>query len=95
MSQLYEINLIFIFKHMFFLVIIFIKNLIMKKVLSLIGYHIGLWGILGFFATLFFGFITCCANLPENTFYISLFLFALLGLTATVTCVIRGCHKNN
>lgn len=65
----------------------------MKRQLSLICYHLGLWGILGFFATLIFGFIVCCANLPENVFYISLAAFAALGIAATTCCVVRGCKK--
>lgn len=66
----------------------------MKRTLSLICYHLGLWGILGFFVTLLFGFIACCANLSENVFYIALIAFAALGITATTLCVVKGCRKN-
>jgi len=65
----------------------------MKKALGLLCYHLGLWGILGFFATLLFGFIACCANLSENVFYTSLVIFAIIAITATILCVTRGCKK--
>jgi hypothetical protein len=65
----------------------------MRKIFTLICYHLGLWGILGFFATLIFGFIACCANLSQNVFLASLVVFAILGLTATLICVSRGCMK--
>jgi len=67
----------------------------MKKLFALVCYHLGLWGLLGFFATLIFGFLTCCANLPQNVFYISLIIFAALGISATSICVFRGCKKEN
>ena len=65
----------------------------MKKILVLICYNLGLWGILGFFATLFLGFLSCCANLSENVFYGFLIGFAVLGIAATTICVSRGCKK--
>ncbi len=65
----------------------------MKKILVLICYNLGLWGILGFFATLFLGFLSCCANLSENIFYGFLIVFAVVGITATSICVSRGCKK--
>lgn len=65
----------------------------MKKILVLVCYNLGLWGILGFFATLILGFLSCCANLSENVFYGSLALFALTGIVASSICVARGCKK--
>lgn len=65
----------------------------MRKLLTLACYNLALWGILGFFATLLLGFLSCCANLPANIFYIGLALFATLGITATTICVSRGCKK--
>lgn len=65
----------------------------MKRVFGLMCYHLGLWGMLGFFVTLFFGFLACCANLPENIFYISLAVFAAVGITITTVCVTRGIKK--
>ena len=67
--------------------------MIMKKLLVLICYNLGLWGILGFFVTLFLGFLSCCANLSENIFYGSLIVFAALGIIASTVCVSRGCKK--
>jgi hypothetical protein len=67
----------------------------MKKLLVLICYNLGLWGILGFFATLLLGFLTCCANLPEEVFFGALILFASAGLVATSICVVRGCNKSH
>lgn len=65
----------------------------MKKAFVLICYNLGLWGVLGFFATLLLGFISCCANLSANMFYGLLILFAAVGITATSICVTRGCKK--
>lgn len=65
----------------------------MKRAFVLICYNLGLWGILGFFATLFLGFLACCTNLSESVFYVSLAIFALVGVTATGICVSRGCKK--
>jgi len=67
----------------------------MKKALVLICYNLGLWGILGFIATLLLGFLSCCANLPENIFYGFLVLFAAVGIIATTFCVSRGCKKTD
>jgi hypothetical protein len=67
----------------------------MKKVFALICYNLGLWGILGFFATLLLGFIACCTNLSPTVFYGLLILFAAVGITATTICVARGCKKAN
>ena len=67
----------------------------MKKVLVLICYNLGLWGILGFFATLLLGFLACCANLSEKLFYGFLIVFALSGLVTTIFCVSRGCKKES
>jgi len=78
---------------MFFLYVSLQKNKVMKRPLSLICYYLGLWGILGFFVTLIFGFISCCANLSEDVFYISLIAFAALGITTTSLCVVKGCRK--
>lgn len=65
----------------------------MKKELFLICYNLSLWGILGFFATLFLGFLSCCANLSPDYFYGSLIVFAITGITISTICVIRGCKK--
>ena len=65
----------------------------MNKVFILICYHLGFWGILGFLATLIFGFIACCTNLSQNNFFASLIIFAALGLIASTVCVARGCMR--
>lgn len=66
----------------------------MKKVLVLLCYNLGLWGILGFFATLFLGFLSCCTNLSENIFFGFLIAFAVIGISASVCCIARGCKKS-
>ena len=65
----------------------------MKKELFLICYNLSIWGILGFFATLLFGFLACCANLSQNYFIGSLIAFAIIGITVTSICVSKGCKK--
>nr|WP_321353532.1 hypothetical protein [uncultured Draconibacterium sp.] len=66
----------------------------MNKIVTLIFYNLGLWGILGFFATIILGFLACCANLTSTVFYTALIVFAIIGLTATTICVARGCKKH-
>ncbi|MEN8116408.1 MAG: hypothetical protein ABFS16_05485 [Bacteroidota bacterium] len=65
----------------------------MKRAFALICCHLGLWGFLGFLVTLLFGFLACCAKVSTNVFYISLAVFAVIGITATTICVSRGCKK--
>ena len=65
----------------------------MKKELFLLGYNLSIWGILGFYATLLFGFLTCCANLSNDFFYGSLTVFAIIGTVVTTFCFIKGCKK--
>ncbi|QIA06746.1 hypothetical protein [Draconibacterium halophilum] len=67
----------------------------MNKLLTLACYNLGLWGILGFFATIILGFVTCCANLSSTVFYTALIVFASIGLAATTICVVRGCKKQH
>ena len=66
----------------------------MKRFMLLTCYNLGLWGLLGFFATLLLGFLSCCANLSENTFYTLLIVFAAIGITSTAICVLKGCKKS-
>lgn len=65
----------------------------MKKIFVLISYNLGIWGVLGFFATLILGFLACCANLSQNVFYSALIIFAVIGLSATIMSVTRECKK--
>ncbi len=67
----------------------------MEKTLLLICYNLSLWGILGFFATIVLGFLTCCAGLSQNIFFGALIIFAIVGITMTAVCVSRGCKKLN
>lgn len=66
----------------------------MKKVFALVSYNLGLWGIIGFFATLLLSYLSCCAGLSQTIFYICLGLFAAMGLSATSICVFRACAKD-
>jgi hypothetical protein len=66
----------------------------MQKLLALICFHLGFWGILGFFITLIAGFLTCCAGLSQTVFWSILGIFAFVGLSATCVCVGNGCKKH-
>ncbi len=66
----------------------------MNKIVTLICYNLGLWGILGFFVTILLGFLACCANLSSAVFYTALIVFAIIGLSTTTICVARGCRKH-
>jgi len=65
----------------------------MKKVIYLFCFYIGLWGILGFLVSLIFGFISCCMNLEPAVFYSVLVLFAAVGIVSTAVCVTRNCYN--
>lgn len=65
----------------------------MNRIVALICYNLGMWGVLGFFLTLVLGFLTCCANLSPKIFYSGLIVFALLGICTTVFCIARVCKK--
>ena len=65
----------------------------MKKALVLICFHLGLWGVLGFFATLLLGMASCYAHVPESVFLILLGIFAVVGISASVVCTMRRCAK--
>ena len=65
----------------------------MNKIVTLICYNLGLWGISGFFVTIILGFISCCANLPVQAFYTGLISFAAIALATTTFWVVRGCKK--
>ena len=58
-------------------------------------YHFGLWGILGFFATITLGFITYRANLSVEIFYVLLGIFAVTGISASTYCILRKCTKSD
>lgn len=64
-----------------------------EKVIYLLCFYLGLWGILGFLVTIVFGFVTCYMNLDPVVFYGLLGLFAATGIISTVVCVSRKCHK--
>ncbi|HKJ77991.1 MAG TPA: hypothetical protein VKA10_00595 [Prolixibacteraceae bacterium] len=67
----------------------------MPKVFALISYHLGIWGFLGFFATLIIGFIACCTNISEAVYYILLAIFAAVGIAVSVVCTTRKCRNKN
>jgi len=67
----------------------------MNKVPVLFCFYLGIWGILGFIVTLFLGFISCCAQIPELTFYVLLGIFAIAGIAASIICTFRTCSKQD
>ena len=52
-----------------------------------------MWGILGFFLTIIFGFLACCMSFDPMIYYGVLALFAAIGVVSTAVCVSRKCHK--
>jgi len=65
----------------------------MGKAIYLLGFYIGLWGIIGFLATIFFGFLACCMNIGPVIYYGILILFAITGIVSTAFCVTRKCYN--
>ena len=64
----------------------------MKKFLVLMCYHLGIWGFLGFLATLIIGFVACCANITKPVYFIILGSFAVIGITTSLICTSRRCR---
>jgi hypothetical protein len=71
----------------------FVKNKVMQKFLVLMCYHLGIWGFLGFIATLAIGFIACCTNISKPVYFILLGSFAAVGITASIICAARRCKE--
>ncbi len=65
----------------------------MKKAFVLIRFHLGVWGILGFFATLILGFLSCSMHIEESAYLILLGILSIVGISASVVCVMRSCAK--
>lgn len=65
----------------------------MQRIVTLICYHLGLWGLLGFLATLVIGFIACCAGVSKPVFYILLGIFAIIGIACSARCILRNCKS--
>ena len=66
----------------------------MKRVIALICFYLGLWGVLGFLATVLLGFLSCCAGLSKEIYYGALVGFALLAIVMTCRSVAK-CRKHN
>ncbi|HDR89615.1 MAG TPA: hypothetical protein ENN63_08345 [Bacteroidetes bacterium] len=66
----------------------------MKKIrdfLFNVGFHCVLLGILGIFAIIVFGCITCIADLPPRYFYIALAVGLACGIIASICCIRKNC----
>ena len=68
----------------------------MKKTVGLTCFYLGLWGFIGFIATIILSFLSCCAGIPKEIYFVSLFLFALVAIVMTCRSVSKECkNKNN
>ena len=65
----------------------------MKKIFVLGCFYLGLWGILGFFATIILSFFSCCAELSQEIYFGALIVFAVLGIVMTCRSVSKECKK--
>lgn len=65
----------------------------MGKAIYLLGFYIGLWGILGFLATILFGFIACCLNIDPLIYFTVLASFAAIGIVSIAICITRKCYN--
>lgn len=63
----------------------------MKKTVGLACIYLGLWGFLGFVATIILGFLSCCAGLPEEIFFTALAVFAIVAIGMTCRSVSKQC----
>lgn len=64
----------------------------MKKVIVLIGIYLGLWGILGFFATIILGFLSCCIGLSQEIYFGALISFMIVAIIMICHSVLK-CSK--
>jgi hypothetical protein len=62
-----------------------------KDFLINLGFHCVVLGILGIFAIILLGFLTCCLGLPSVYFYIALGAGLALGITASICCMRKNC----
>jgi len=65
----------------------------MKNIFVLSCFYLGVWGVLGFFATILLGFLFCCAGLSQEIYFGALIAFALLGIGMTYRSVSKECKK--
>ncbi|HKJ43670.1 MAG TPA: hypothetical protein VKA27_16350 [Sunxiuqinia sp.] len=65
----------------------------MKNVVLLVFFYLGLWGVLGFFATILLGFLSCCAGLSEEIYFGALISFAIVAVVMTCRSVAK-CRKH-
>jgi hypothetical protein len=79
---------------MHFLILILYKRIAMKKIFVLSCFYLGLWGILGFFATILLGFLSCCAGISQELYFGALIAFALLAVSMTCRSVSKECKKH-
>lgn len=61
----------------------------MKKLILLIVFYLGMWGILGFFATITLSFLACCIGVSEEFYVTSLVIFGILAVAFTAYSVVR------
>ncbi len=66
----------------------------MKRLFYITCFHASVWGILGFFITLLFGFLAAVAGLSVDLFYLALIAFAITGIITSVFCIIK-CYKKS
>ena len=56
----------------------------MKKSFLIAAVNLGLWGVLGFFATIILSFLSCCIGISKEGYMISLGIFAFTAITMTL-----------
>jgi hypothetical protein len=61
----------------------------MKKIIVLAGFYLGLWGILGFFATILLGFLSCCAGLSKEIYLVLLLAFVLTAIVMAARSIFK------
>ncbi|QGY47651.1 hypothetical protein GM418_29480 [Maribellus comscasis] len=61
----------------------------MKKLFLIAVVYLGLWGILGFFATIILSFLSCCFGVSKETYMISLGVFAFIAVAMTLKSVFK------
>lgn len=67
----------------------------MNKLFTLTCFYAGVWGALGFLATIVLGAVFCCAGWSQAWYIPVLILFALIGSVMIWRSVSKCCQRFN
>lgn len=66
----------------------------MKKLMLLGCFYLGIWGFGGFILTLLLGFLSCCFGLSVTVYYGALIVYALVAVAMSASSVYKECNPS-